>query len=104
MTKEHRYTNRCRVNQNGVVTHDFLGFPGHFHFFFGVIVVHKDIDLRDRIKSDLAAEGFWRDFTRAQQIGCLLSQLFHSRFTRTRNRLISTYINALNANSVLDWL
>ena len=53
MTDKNGNADTGRIDTDGLVTHDFLGFPYHFHFFLGVTVVLKYVNMRQNVKRDL---------------------------------------------------
>ncbi len=53
MRSENRNSNRRRSDFQIIIAENFSSLVDHFHFFFGVIVVEKNIYLRNQIKSDL---------------------------------------------------
>ena len=52
MAAENRHADRRRRNGNGVVMKHLVRFIDHLHFFLGIIVFYKLIDLRNEIKGN----------------------------------------------------
>src|SRR3989339_267446 len=107
--KGFRMTAQCRDTDTGcthfdIFVHNFLGLIHHFELFFGVAVIGERIDLWDSVKCDSVSEFFRLHIIELESKKGLhlLHKLFHSRFTRTRSRLVGTDIDALQIIRIVE--
>ena len=96
--------NAGRIHPYAFIFEDFLRFPDHFHFFFGVAVVLKRVDVGDRVKCDLNGVNFRLDFFSVHKAESLFGQFVDSGRAGTRHRLVRSNIDALQTNRIIDRL
>ena len=99
---EHGYAHRRWIDQNRIVTKDFPSFPNHFHLLLGIAVFLEYVNMGKHVEGNLL--GVYLSFSRfsVEQIGRLFLQLLNGLFACAGNRLVSAYIDAHNANRVMD--
>ena len=104
MPEEYWHPNCRRIHLYRCITHYFLSLPHHFHFFLGVAVILKNVDVRQDIESNLLRVNLTFNIFCIQQVGCLFGKLFNSLLTRPGDRLIGADVDALDTNSIIDRL
>ena len=104
VAKEHGNPHASRIHLNAVVFENLLRFPDHFHFFTGVAVVLKGVDVWQHVKRDPFWIHFNFSFFPIEQLRRLLSELLNSFFSRATHRLIGRDIDALNTYRIANRL
>ena len=85
---------------------NFLRFVHHLHLFFGVVVVQKDVDVRDDIHRDLMRENFRLALIKlkSEKLLQLLYKLAHTLFARAAGGLVGAYVHALYFKRIIKRL
>ena len=104
MTIKHGHTDTSGVNSDGFVSENFLSLPNHLHFFSGVTIFKKSIDVRNHVECDLSGVHLWLSFFAVQKSRRLPGKLFNVVFTRAANRLISCDIDSFDTRYIVDRL
>ena len=101
---EHRHAHCGRIDQDGVVFHDFLGFPHHFHFLLGVAVFHEHVDLRQHGERDAFRVYLDFDILLIEQRAGLRGQFINRFLAGAGHGLVCRDVDARDAHRILDRL
>ncbi len=80
------------------------GFIEHLHLLLGIVVIRKDIYLRDNVICELICKLVDCHLFSVHYLTILFLEFCHSLSARTRSRLVTCHMNIGNMGEILYWL